>query len=84
MNIKIYLQHLFVLSCKQRHGAKDQLKKFQVKVGELHVGAHLRQPFQKILHQDGGKQGRSRQIGQEGVSHDLKCPTTTKSKIHKT
>lgn len=68
---ELYLEHLFVLSRKEGHGAKDQLEQLEVQVGELHVGAHFRQAVQEVLHQNCSKQSRGSRVRQEGIGNDL-------------
>lgn len=36
------LEHLLILSSEERNRAEDKFKEFEVEVGQLHVGAHLR------------------------------------------
>ncbi len=69
--MQVRLQHLLVLRGKQRHGAEDELEELEVEVGAVHVGAHFVHALQKVLHQDGGKDGRGDVVGQEAVGHDL-------------
>lgn len=67
----IYLKHLLILSSKQWHRAKNQLEQLQVKIRKLNIGTHLWQSFQKIFHEDGGKQGGGWEVGQERICYNL-------------
>lgn len=67
----LYLQHLFIFSCEEWDRAEDQLEQLEIQVGELDVGAHLRQAVQEVLHQDRSKQSRGSRVCQKGIGDNL-------------
>lgn len=44
------LEHLLILCSEERNRAKHEFEEFEVEVGQLHVGTHLGEPLQKVLH----------------------------------